>query len=64
MIMLDTQASVHIISSPTIISDIIDAKVPVIIQGITGDRVREFRRRLQSQTWDFRGTTVQKWQQT
>ena len=40
VIMLDTQASVHIISSPTIASDIIDAKVPVIIQGITGDRLR------------------------
>jgi hypothetical protein len=40
VIMLDTQASVHIISSPTIASQIMDTELPVMIQGITGDRVR------------------------
>ena len=40
VIMLDTQASVHIISSSTIASQIMDTEVPVMIQGITGDRVR------------------------
>ena len=40
VIMLDTQASVHIISSSTIASQIMDTEVHVMIQGITGDRVR------------------------
>lgn len=40
MLLLDTQASIHISRNPAITTDIQTTSTPVTIQGITGDRVR------------------------
>ena len=40
MLLLDTQASIHIFRNPSITTDIETTSTPVTIQGITGDRVR------------------------
>ena len=40
MLLLDTQASIHIFRNPAITTDIETTSTPVTIQGITGDRVR------------------------
>ena len=40
IILLDTQASIHIFHDPNIVSDVRSSDSPVTVQGITGDRVR------------------------
>ena len=40
VIMLDTQASIHLISNPDLLTDIQETMRPVVVQGITGDRVK------------------------
>ena len=40
LLLLDTQASIHILHSPAITTDIRVTDSPVTVQGITGDRVR------------------------
>ena len=40
IILLDTQASIHIFHDPSIVTDVRSSDSPVTVQGITGDRVR------------------------
>jgi hypothetical protein len=40
IIMLDTQSPTHLVSNAELLSDISDTTAPVIVQGITGDRIR------------------------
>lgn len=40
VIMLDTQSSIHLVSNPELLSDVNHTARPVVVQGITGDRIK------------------------
>ena len=40
ILMLDTQASIHLISNPDLLSNVQPSMTPVTVQGITGDKMR------------------------
>ena len=40
IILLDTQASIHLLHDPAVVTDIHTTTTPITVQGITGDRIR------------------------
>lgn len=40
VIMLDTQSSIHLVSNAELLSDVNQTSRPVVVQGITGDRIK------------------------
>ena len=40
VLMLDTQASIHLISNPDLLVDVTTSPNPITVQGITGDRIK------------------------
>ena len=40
VVLLDTQASIHLVSNPELLIDITPSATPIVVQGITGERVK------------------------